>query len=524
MTHDIIIVGGGIAGLTAAAFLSKAGYATLLLEKQPQVGGLVNTFERDGFFFDGGIRATENSGVLFPMLKALGLEVDFVRNNITLGIEDRILPIQSEDDLSAYRDLLVDLYPESAAEIDEIAAQMRRIMTYMDIQYGIDNPAFLDVKTDREYFMKKVFPWIFQYAFTFKKVEKLNVPALDFLQRYTDNQSLLDIIAQHFFTETPAFFALSYIKLYLDYYYPKGGTGALIEALSGFIRQHGGEIKTNTAITNIDPARKTVTDAEGNTYAYRQLIWAADLKTLYRELDLSGLADGKLKATIEERASAIEDKRGNDSILTVYLAVDLPPSTFSEIASEHVFYTPSRTGQSAAGPLPLGEDKAAVKAWLADFFALTTYEIGIPALRDPSLAPDGQTGLIVSVLFDYRLAKQIREDGWYDNFKELAETSFIRTLNDSLYPGLADAVLQRFSATPLTIEQFSGNSEGAITGWSFTNDPMPAEHRLPKIYSATKTPIPGVLQAGQWTYSPSGLPISILTGKLAADSAIKQLK
>ncbi len=84
-------------------------------------------------------------------------------------------------------------------------------------------------------------------------------------------------------------------------------------------------------------------------------------------------------------------------------------------------------------------------------------------------------------------------------------------------------MLTRFSATPLTIEQFSGNAEGAITGWSFTNDPMPAEHRLPKIYSATKTPIPGVLQAGQWTYSPSGLPISILTGKLAADSAGKAL-
>jgi hypothetical protein len=32
-----------------------------------------------------------------------------------------------------------------------------------------------------------------------------------------------------------------------------------------------------------------------------------------------------------------------------------------------------------------------------------------------------------------------------------------------------------------------------------------------------------VYQAGQWTYSPSGVPISILTGKLAADKAIKDL-
>ena len=47
---------------------------------------------------------------------------------------------------------------------------------------------------------------------------------------------------------------------------------------------------------------------------------------------------------------------------------------------------------------------------------------------------------------------------------------------------------------------------------------------LPRIMNAVKTPIPGVYQAGQWTYSPSGLPIALLTGKIAADQAIKDLK
>jgi len=53
---------------------------------------------------------------------------------------------------------------------------------------------------------------------------------------------------------------------------------------------------------------------------------------------------------------------------------------------------------------------------------------------------------------------------------------------------------------------------------------MPAESRLPKIMNAITTPIPGVYQAGQWTYSPSGLPISLLTGKIAADQVLKDLK
>ena len=37
------------------------------------------------------------------------------------------------------------------------------------------------------------------------------------------------------------------------------------------------------------------------------------------------------------------------------------------------------------------------------------------------------------------------------------------------------------------------------------------------------TPIPNTYQAGAWTFSPSGLPISILTGKLAADRVNKAL-
>ena len=78
----------------------------------------MNTFERDGFFFDGGIRAVENSGVLFPMLKQLGLEIEFVRNSISIGIEDQVIRINTEEDVQIYQALLKDLYPESREEIE----------------------------------------------------------------------------------------------------------------------------------------------------------------------------------------------------------------------------------------------------------------------------------------------------------------------------------------------------------------------------------------------------------------------
>ncbi len=524
MDYDVIIVGGGVAGLTAAAYLARAGYATLLCEKQAVCGGLVNTFERDGFVYDGGIRALENSGILFPMLKDLGLDIAFVRNTVTIGIEDRVIRVNSVDSIANYQALLTELYPESSREIAMIIEQICRIMRYMEIQYGINNPIFLDPKADREYFAKVILPWMFKYALTIGKVNALKEPVVDHLRRFTQNQNLLDIITQHFFEATPAFFALSYFSLYLDYYYPLGGNGTLTRELAEFVRSHQGTIRTHTEVVSVDPSNRCIQDAAGNTYSYRNLIWAADLKLLYRVLDLEALDDESTKQAIRQRRTALMDKRGGDSVLTVYLAVDMDPHYFRDRASEHFFYTPRREGQSKAGPLPVDKPREAIEAWLKAFFALTTYEISCPVLRDASLAPPGKTGLIVSMLFDYTLTRQIQEMGWYDDFKHMSETAMVDTLDGSIFPGIKDAILDAFSSTPLTLAQVTGNSEGAITGWSFTNDPVPAESRLPKVVASVRTPIPGVFQAGQWTFSPSGFPTAILSGKLAADQVRKALK
>jgi len=273
----------------------------------------------------------------------------------------------------------------------------------------------------------------------------------------------------------------------------------------------------------VDPQNHVVTSKQGDQTHYRRLIWAADLKTFYRLIDLQNIGDGQIRNSILARQTEIADKVGNDSVYTVFIAVDMDKSYFANKASEHFFYTPSKSGQSLAGPAPISADRASIEKWLEKFFSLTTYEISIPVMRDDSLAPAGKTGLIVSALFDYAIAKRVEEMGWYEDFKALCEKCMIDALDESIYPGLKKAILQKFSSTPLTIAKLAGSSEGAITGWAFSNHPMPAESRLPKILNAIKTPVPDVFQAGQWTYSPAGLPISILTGKLAADRVIKEL-
>jgi phytoene dehydrogenase-like protein len=146
-TYDAIVVGGGAAGLTSAAYLCRRGCRTLLCEKSAETGGLVKTFWRNGFAFDAGIRAFENSGILFPMLKSLGLDIGFVKNTVSVGIGTQWARMEGRGSLHGYFGMLAGIF-RSTGGICAIEAQVETVIRYMDVLYGIDNPLFLD-KPDR---------------------------------------------------------------------------------------------------------------------------------------------------------------------------------------------------------------------------------------------------------------------------------------------------------------------------------------------------------------------------------------
>ncbi len=540
MNYDVIIAGGGIAGLTAAAFLSRSGLSVLLCEKDGKVGGHVNSFYREEFLFDGGIRAMENSGILFPMLADLGISVDFIKSSVSIGLSDDIVNVDSKASLDDYQQFLERQFPENRTDAAAIIREIRKIMKYMDVLYGIDNPVFLDLSSKPGYVIKTILPWLVRYIFTIKKIMKLNQPVNLFLEKLTSNQQLIDMIAQHFFTDTPTFFAMSYFSLYLDYSYPRGGTGKLIEAVRDLALRKGAEIRTGTSITAVDLQRQSVSmiDSDGKTASckYAALLWAADLKTLYTAADIDMLPSGKQKVLATRQRESVLAHHGGDSVFTLFSAVDLPPSYFEEKTHAHLFYTPEKKGLSVIdGALKdeflRGEydekpeqGRQIIMDWVEKLLSFTTYEISIPALRDESLAPPGKTGLIISLLLDYMTVKKIELMGWYDEFKQIAEQKIIKVLDASIFPGFEKAQLFSFSSSPLTLERRTGNSEGAITGWAFNEGPLPVESRMQKIFSSVYTPLPHIFQAGQWAFSPSGLPISIFTGKIAADKIIKEFK
>ena len=535
MKFDTVVVGGGIAGLTAAAYIAREGRTVALIEKQYKTGGLVQTFERNGVYFDGGLRSIENSGIVFPMLRQLGIEVDFVKSPVSIGIADTVLKLKGKESLTAYENLLIAEFPDQQEDVKRIVKEIRKIMGYMDVLYGIDNPAFLNMTEDKEYLMKTILPWLFKFLLTVRNIERLKEPVNDYLSRLTNSQALIDNIAQHFFQKTPTSFALSYFHLYLDYHYPKGGTAVLIEKMTDFITQKGGIIKTSTTVTELHPEKKYIVDQSGNKIEYKHLVWAGDMKMLYNIIPLESLTSKVLKQKIEAKKELLKDMKGGDSVFTVYLTANEHKEYFDRICTGHFFYTPSKVGLSQISNQWLDEflalkdlnpndeaQKNNLKEYLTQYCDLNTFEISIPALRDSSLAPEGKTGLIISLLFDYSLTKRIDELGWSEDIKHFMETSIIRVLSESIYPGLESKVADCFSSSPLTIERLTGNTQGGITGWAFTNPIIPVVNKTMKVAKSVKTILPSVFQAGQWTYSPAGFPISVLTGKLAADKVLAE--
>ena len=99
----------------------------------------------------------------------------------------------------------------------------------------------------------------------------------------------------------------------------------------------------------------------------------------------------------------------------------------------------------------------------------------------------------------------------------------VTALEESVYPGLKGKILFQKTATPLTLMKMFNTARGAITGWSLEEE-SPVPHSLAGITGTSRTAVPGVFKAGQWSYSPSGVPIALLTGRIAARAIQKTLR
>ena len=87
----VVVIGGGVAGLAAAARLAAAGHRVTLLEQAPEVGGKLGVHQRAGFTFDTGPSLLTMPEVFRELFAATGDPLD------------RVLPLRRVDPLTSYR-------------------------------------------------------------------------------------------------------------------------------------------------------------------------------------------------------------------------------------------------------------------------------------------------------------------------------------------------------------------------------------------------------------------------------------
>jgi phytoene dehydrogenase-like protein len=520
----VIIAGAGISGLTAGAYLSRIGHDVLVLEKSPYVGGLVNSFKKDEFFFDTGPRAIGNAGILEPMLEDLKIELPLVKGLVSTGIKTDIIHYDTVKEIDDYIKSLKGFFPKHSKDIRKIEKRIRSCSRMTRTLNKAANPFFKNPLTDIGYTLHLFIPWLPSFlAVVLKSI--LNRRSIDQeLDAITNNERLKDIVDQHFFKGTPAVFAFGYFENFQDYKYPIGGTSELPKALERKIISDGGVIKKNRAVVSVHPGHRTVVDSKGEVHPYDNLIWAANLRSLYEMVDSDSFSAGRRRRFFNEKEALFFTDAG-ESVLTLFTAVDESPAYFRKISRGHFIYTPKTCG---LGDLHRGQlagmkenfpslSKQQLFSWLKSLCERNSYEISIPVLKDVNLAPPGKTGLVISILFDGELCKMIRDAGWMDEFKAKAEEYMLSVLDESVYPGIRKKIIFTKTTTPFTLMKMFNVYNGAITGWSLEGK-SPVPNSLFGIQRSVKTSIPRVYKAGQWSYSPSGVPIAILTGRIAASA------
>lgn len=524
---DVIVIGSGIAGLTSASYLANEEIKVLLIEKDSSFGGLLGSFNLEGHILDKGARGIIDSGIMGPMIKQLGLDIKFTDNPIRMTFENDSILFKSKESIDDYEKLLIKIFPTEEANIHSIMHDVKQIMVHMDVLYGIENPLFLAKPYELSYVYKVLLPWMIKYMFHVPQALKYMMPIDEYLKSKTQNQSLIDLISQHFFAKTPTFFALSYFTLYLQYTYPIGSTQSVINEYLKYLSNKNVELMLNTEVVSINTETKVITIKDGTVYRFDQLVWAADTNKLYECIQIDEIKSLPLKNTMIDKKEFYQFKVGADSILSVYMLSNLDPEYFRAKNGPHAFYTPRKEGLSRAS-LSLIKDKSGyfiddkekIFTWIQSHLLYNTFEISIPALRDKSLSPQGKTGLIVSILFDYSLTQHIYQSGYYEEFKTFISYEIVKLLNSGLWDKFEENITKTIVSTPKTIYDRTYSTQGSVTGWSFINNPFPAEYKFMKVKASVNTPIDFIKQAGQFTFNPAGVPVSVMTGKLAADAII----
>ncbi|MHB8135393.1 MAG: phytoene desaturase family protein [Anaerolineaceae bacterium] len=506
-SYDAIVIGAGLSGLTAASFLAKAGAKVLVCEQAAQVGGLFNSFKRDGYQFDGGIKAVENSAVMMPMLAQLGLleRIEFERSPIGLVTNGHIQPILGFSDVEAYFHLLGTLFSDEQVGLQRVLKDTKIIFELLDRMLSFPIP-FFDLADSGNLARGN---WFKNNRVLFSHlpgaIGLMNRELRPYLENHLKNSGLINLLSDLFPDGTSVFFGLGYFRMFLDYYYPRGGIQTIPQTLAKAVIEWGGEIHLNTHVQQVllkGGQACGVRLSTGEELFSNYVIAASDLKQALTDLLPESLLPARFKRTLLQA-------QASHSVFNVFLGVDLPAEQLNLQGCQHIFYTPDLNGISETD-----------RVSRLEYFAHVPQEISIPSLHQPAFAPAGKQAINISAMTTWQY-----NGGWerspleYARLKEDCARELIGSL-ERFIPHLSEHIELCITATPRTIKSLTSNTDGAIMGWSYHR-----QHTLPRgqffqMRSSVLTPISHLLTAGHWAFSPGGSPVAVLTGKLSAETVL----
>ena len=489
---DAVIVGGGHNGLTAAAYLARAGRSVLVLERRDVLGGACTLEEPwPGYAIS---PCAYLAGLLHPLVvKELALHRHGYEL-IPLRPEDPYLTVPREDG-SVFTEWIdearteADLDPENARGYREYVALSARIRDALRPD-GPDD-LWLAEPPSREQIEARLggdevaIATLFEDAHT-TTLERFFSPAV------VDALAGQGVIGTFASPRDPGTASISWhhssgrLTGYPGAWtYVRGGMGRVSFALADAAREAGAVVATGVEVGAIRPGEGVELE-DGTAIAARAVVCNADARRALALLD--GGAPAEFRAQVEAVPM-------QSPVLKVNFALaGLPEFPAAEHATRGTVNC-MRGAQAMHDACRLAQaGEVAEELWCELYFQ---------TVADPSVAPDGRH--VMSAFCQY-VPYRLAEGTWDQRRDEMADR--VETSIERFAPGFRDLVVEREALAPPDVEEKIGLTGGHI----FQGECLPEhmwDRRLPY-----RTGAEGVYLCGAGTY-PGGSVIAV-NGRNAA--------
>jgi phytoene desaturase len=476
VTKKILIIGAGMAGLSAGIHARRNGYEAEIFEMHSLPGGLCTAWDRNGYTFDGCIHwlvGTKPGSQFNRLWREVGAldGVDIINHDIFMSVEDgRGKAVHIYSDLDRLEEHLIEMAPGDAEVIKTITDAGRALSR---AEFPLAKPEELYKPWDMPVMLYRMLPY-------FKIMGQLSrVSISEFLERIKDPylKKALGLVMPGGYSMISLVSTLASLHSG-DAGFPRGGSLKFARSIESKFFELGGRINYKAKVSEIlvDDGRAVGLLLEDGSRVSGDIIISA--------ADLYATAYGMLKK--KYLTSLIRDSFAE---LPHYTSVQVSLGIDSDLSGEA-----ETVAVKLEKPLTLGSVENR-------YLYLTNFSF------DRTLAPEGKTS-VRAVLYSS-----------YDHWERLAKNrERYREEKLQLAELVTREVERRFStargrvetvdvATPYTYYRYTGVYKGAYMAWIVP--PEAGRFKIPKELPG----LDGFYQAGQWVAPPAGLPGSMLTGR-----------